>query len=49
MPYPNLTEYKDSIILWSQERMTHADILYNLQVDFGITVSLHTLKRQLIE
>jgi hypothetical protein len=45
----DLTECKGSIISWSQERMTHADIINNLQVDFGITVSIRTLKRRMKE
>ena len=45
----DLTECKGSIISWSQERMIHADIINNLQVDFGITVSIRTLKRRMKE
>ena len=49
MPSVDLTECKGSIILWSQERMTHANIINNLQEDFGITVSIRTLKRRMKE
>ena len=45
----NLTEHKDLIILWSQEHMTAANIISNLQADFGITVALRTLQRRMQE
>jgi hypothetical protein len=43
----NLAEHKDLIILWSQEHMTAANIISNLQADFGITVTLRTLQRRM--
>jgi len=45
----DLTEYKESIISWSQERLTYANIVNNLQIEFGITVSTRTLKRRMQE
>jgi hypothetical protein len=45
----DLTEYKSSIILWSQERMTAATIIDNLFTEFSITVSLRTLQRRMKE
>jgi hypothetical protein len=45
----DLTEYKSSIILWSQERITAATIINNLFIEFSITVSLRTLQRRMKE
>jgi hypothetical protein len=46
MPSVDLTECKESIISWSQERLTYTNIISNLQEDFGIIVSERTLRRR---
>jgi hypothetical protein len=45
----DLAECKGSIILWSQERMTNANIIASLQAEFGIIASERTLRRRMKE
>jgi hypothetical protein len=45
----DLSDCKDSIISWSQERIPNAAIISNLHAEFGLIVSPRTLRRRMKE
>ena len=45
----DLSDCKDSIISWSQERIPNAAIISNLHTEFGLTISPRTLQRRMKE
>jgi hypothetical protein len=45
----DLSDCKDSIILWSQERMLIATIISNLHAEFSLTILVRTLQRRMKE
>src|SRR5438876_3753793 len=45
----DLSDCKDSIIMWSQERMLINTIISNLHAEFGLAISVRTLRRRMKE
>ena len=45
----DLSDCKDSIISWSQERIPNAAIINNLYAEFGLTILPRTLRRRMKE